>query len=170
MAAVRSDRQRRFVFAMVDHPGVKPWKAADLAGFVTGEHGGDPEKREHALAVTANRLLQDQKILDAIYETAGRRLRSGALVAVDFLIETVSNEKARTADRLKAAESLLGRVGFPAETNVNVNHATVDITGAEMIERIVFLAKKHGLDPAKLLGGNAPTKVIEAHAVQDRDQ
>lgn len=139
-----NDRQRGFVSAMFDYPGISNTKAALAAGY----GNGNPE----CAAVQGNRLAHDEDVLAAIHEEAQRRLRSGAIMAVQTVLEIASDPTAENKDRLKAVEMLLNRSGLHAvsEHNVKVEHR--DITDEGMIKRIKQLAEKQGLDPVKLLG------------------
>jgi hypothetical protein len=98
-----------------------------------------------------NELVRRGRIIDALHECAGYRLKARALVAAAFLERLIGDEGAPLGLRLRAAEGLLNRVGLGTLQKVEVTH--VDRTGAELMERIRFLAAKHGLDVEKLLEG-----------------
>lgn len=141
-----TELQRKFVFVMVTTPGLPQWKYADMAGYA----GGEP-----VCKVTACKLLQQKNINDAIHECAGLRLRSGALVAAETLMELAARSKSESI-RVRASEALLDRVGLSGQQNINVQHTHTDRTGASLMERIRELAKKHGLDAEALLAGARP--------------
>ncbi len=162
---VLTEKQRRFVFAMVTSPGLPQWRYAEMAGY----EGGTSVTK-----VKACNLLQDERISQAIHECAGMRLRSGALVAAECLMELAASKEAPTAIRLRASEALLDRVGLSGQQNINVKHEHTDLTGKAMMERIKELAAKHGLDAAALLGAEKPMRVIEhvggqGHVVEGAD-
>jgi phage terminase small subunit len=146
MAAL-TEKQRRFVLAMVSNPGKTAVHYADLAGY---------EGKGVGQRVTACRLLQNQAVIDAINECAGMRLRSAALVATDVLIKICADKRTRAGDRLRAAEALLDRVGLAPMQHIQVDHNHSDRTGAAMMERIRELAQKHGMDAEMLLSGQRP--------------
>jgi hypothetical protein len=104
--------------------------------------------------VIASKLLADPRIIEALHECAGFRLKAKALVSAEFLAKLVEDERAPLGLRLRAAESLLNRVGLMAQQRIEVTHT--DRTGAELMERIRFLASKHGLDIEKLLADKRP--------------
>jgi phage terminase small subunit len=145
MAAL-NERQRRFVIAMIEHPGCTQGKAAELAGYSTSS--------DVYLRKTGHALAHDERILAAINEEAGKRMRSAAILAAGVLIDIAGDGDASNKDRMKAAGMLLDRTGFGAAQTINVNKTVTDRTGAGMLERIKALASQHGLDPAKLLGVN----------------
>jgi len=140
-----TERQRAFVVALLDFGGINPNKAARMAGYSVADGGA-------GLAVTAHRLAHDEKIQDAIQEEAGRRLRTGSIMAVKTLLEIADNPAAEHRDRLKAVEMILNRTGLHAISEKNVTVTHVDQTSDEMIKRIALLARNQGLDPVKLLG------------------
>ena len=87
----------------------------------------------------------------AIREEASKRLNSASLTAAGVLMELLVDEVVEPKDRIKAAGMLLDRSGFGAAQTINVNKTTTDRTGKAIMERILALASKHGLDPGKLL-------------------
>jgi phage terminase small subunit len=157
-----SDRQRRFVRAAMEFPTGKGWQIAKAAGYSAKSHG--------YLRLAAHRLFHDEAIIAAMHEEAGKRLRSSAVLGASVLAKIARTDGHR--DQLKAAEALLNRVGLHERTEhfVNVNHS--DTTSRAMFERIKELAGALGVDPAALLGPNAPVepmKVIEGEVVEERD-
>lgn len=162
-----NDFRRQFVWAMVMTPGIAPWKAAQRAGY-----SGD----KRTMQIRACELLHNDAVTAAIRELAGKRLTAAALGAAEYLVSAWANPKMPHFLRMKAANSLLDRVGLGAEQNINVKHEHTDRTGAALMERIRELAKKHGMDPDKLLAGGsvagqAPKEplVIEAQAVESKE-
>lgn len=147
-----NERQRAFVIAMIEMGGINYTRAAIAAGYGNGNI--------KSAEVQGHRLAHDETVLNAIHEEAHRRLRSGAIMAVQTLLEVASNPQAENRDRLKAVEMMLNRTGLHAVTEHNVKVEHRDITDEGMIKRIKLLAEKQGLDPSRLLG-NAGV-VIEA--------
>lgn len=144
-----TDLQRRFVWAMAMTPGIAHWRAAEIAGYQGGQ---DVTK------VSACRLMQQDKILRAIHDLSGKRMGAAALQAADFLVAVFADTAAPLKERIKAAESVLDRVGLGSEQNINVNHNHTDNTGKAMMERIRELAdrckddlKAMGIDPQRLV-------------------
>jgi hypothetical protein len=168
-----TEKQRAFVWAMAtvrtpDGKRIKRSHAARLAGYMTGENGGNPGRRRRALDQTAWRLLQDRKIVAAIRECAGREIEGEAIASAQFLASVRDNEDAPLMARLRAADSLLDRGGLAGLQKIAVDHTHRDRTGAAMMARIRELAAKLGLDAEKLLGGNA-APMIEATASPSRE-
>jgi hypothetical protein len=167
-----TEKQRMFVWALAtartpDGKRIRRSHAARLAGYVTGENGGNPERRRRALDQTAWRLLQDPRIVAAIREVAGREIEGEAMTSAQFLASVRDNEDAPLMARLRAADSLLDRGGLAGLQKIAVDHTHRDLSGTALIARIRELALKHGLDPERLLAGTAP--MIEATAVPSRD-
>lgn len=139
---------RRFVLALIENPALPQWRAAESAGYSAVSN--------KSLRVTAHRLTHDDRVLAAISEESGKRLRSASLLASDFLVRMICDEGVAMKDRAKVAVALLDRGGFGAAQTINVNKTVTDRTGTAIAERIRELAAKHGLDPQRLLGVSAP--------------
>lgn len=157
-----NERRRAFVTGMIAFGGIDGTRAAMAAGF-------SPDNPA-AAAVTAHRLLHDEDVLNAIHEEAARRLRSGAIMAVQTLLEIANNTSNEARDRLKAVEMLLNRSGLHAVTEHNVKVEHRDTTDEAMIAKIRMLAKKQGLDPATLLGSAGITIDAEFKEVPKNTQ
>jgi hypothetical protein len=82
-------------------------------------------------------------------------------MAADVLVSIASDKEVSAKDRIKAAGMLLDRTGFGAAQTINVNKTVTDRTGAGMMERIKALAAANGIDPVRLLGGNAAPAVVD---------
>lgn len=142
-----TERQRAFVLAVIEHPGITQGKAAELAGYQNSPGG---------YRVTGHMLSHDERVIAAIHEVAGQRMRSQSLLAATVLTQLLGSEDEKIA--LKAAGMLLDRVGFGAQQNININQTVTDNSGKAIMDRIKALASKHGMDAKRLLG--AP--VVEA--------
>lgn len=146
-----TEKQRAFVRAVVERPTAKGETLSRVAGF---------ENTPGGHRVHAHRLLHSQKILDAIDEETDKRVRLGGVIGIAALVKIASNPKHK--QHVRAAESLADRAGRGAVSRqeISVNHS--DQTGATMVERIKQLAAVLGVNPAQLLGVNAPApKLIE---------
>ena len=140
MRNLPTDRQRAFVCAMLETGGRSHTECAILAGF-TGN--------EKTMKVTAYRIFHDERVQAAMTEEAGRRLKSGQIMAVSKLLNIIQNGK--DSDSLKAQEMLFNRTGMHATSEHRVQVTQVSQTDQEIRDRILLLAKNLGLDPGKLL-------------------
>lgn len=133
-------QQRAFVYALVETGGQDNTKAAALAGY-----GGTPGSTR----VQAHRLAHDPKVLDAIREVADERLRSGAILGAEVLIEIAKDPTHK--DRFRSAVELMNRAGMLVATRIEhrVVHQHDD---AALIARVQELAKTLDMDPKLLLG------------------
>lgn len=147
-----TERQRRFVLAMIDVPGCSHAAAARAAGYSDIAEGA--KVRGHYLA-------HNPAVQEAIREEAGKRLNAASLTAAGVLLAFLTDDAIAPKERIKAAGMLLDRSGFGASQTINVNKTVTDRTGPAMLERIAELAALNGLDPAKLLGLNA-APVVDA--------
>jgi hypothetical protein len=142
MKALPNDRWRAFVLSLYEVKagwGAKA-RAAKMAGF------GCETSTSQTMANIGNRLMHDERILEAIHEVDGKRIRGIAprgVRALEHLIETPGHR-----DHARAIGMLLDRV-HPAETvhNVNVKHdATPNFKDtAQVMARIAELAAKYRL-------------------------
>lgn len=158
MKSLNTDQQG-FVCAMIEMGGLNHTKAALVAGYGNGNM--------ESAAVAGHRLAHDDNILAAIHEEAHRRLRSGAIMAVQTLLEIANNPQAENKDRLKAVEMMLNRSGLHAVTEHNVKVEHRDTTDEGVIKKIKLLAERQGLDPVKLLGSAGVTVDAEFKMVED---
>lgn len=156
MAAL-TEKQRGFVMAMVEVPGCSHAEAARRAGYSDIAEGA--KVRGHWLA-------HHPAVQAAIREEAGKRLSAASLTAAGVLLKLLEDEAIEPKDRIKAAGMLLDRSGFGAAQTINVNKTVTDRTGAGMLERIKALAAANGIDPVKLIGGNAPVVDAEFSEVE----
>lgn len=141
-----TEPQRMFVLHYANTGGQNAAEAARRAGY-----GNSSESQ----AVAASKMLRQPRILAALREVADRRLKSGAILAASALVEIASDPLHK--ERFKAANELLNRAGLVVEGVSRViveDHRTV----AEIERRVVDLAVRVGIDPAKLLG---QSQVIE---------
>jgi phage terminase small subunit len=153
-------RQRAFVIALVEHPGLTQARAAEMAGYSASSDG--------LLRKTGCVLAGSPAVQAAIREEAGKRLHAASLIAAGVVVDVMTDESASRTDKLRAAAMVLDRTGFAAAQNINVNKTVTDQSGAAILSRIRALAEKHGLDPQALLGRPAPAmKVIEHQEKSD---
>lgn len=149
MAAL-NERQRAFVMAMIEFPGITQADAARRAGYSDASEGA--KVRGHFLA-------HNPAVQAAIRAEAGKRLNSSSLMAANVLLALLTDEEVEAKDRIKAAGMLLDRSGFGAAQTINVNKNITDNSGRAVMERIEKAAAALGIDPSTLLGV-APMKVI----------
>jgi phage terminase small subunit len=149
--------QRRFVLAALTFPTGKDWQIAKAAGYSDRSFG--------ALRVCAHRLFHDEKVIAAMHEEAGKRLRSSAILGISVMAKIARTDGHR--DQLKAAEALANRIGFGVEQHITVTKT--DQTGAALVQRIKDVAAALGVDASTLLGANvaAPMKIVEHQPVSD---
>jgi phage terminase small subunit len=149
MAAL-NERQRAFVMAMIEFPGITQAKAAERAGYQNSPGG---------MRVQGHYLAHHPGVQAAIREEAGKRLNSLSLLAANVMADVMLDPEAPLKEKLKAAAAVLDRTGFAAAQNINVNKTVTDNSGKAVLERIERAAAALGIDPTALLG-LAPMKVI----------
>jgi phage terminase small subunit len=159
--AVLTEKQRAFVMAMINYPGITQYEAAKRAGYTPNSEVGQRVKGHYA--------AHNPKVQAAIREEAGKRLNSLSLRASNFLMEVLDDDAAPLKERTKAALAVLDRTGFAAAQNINVNKTVTDQTGAAIMSRILALAEKHGLDPARLLGRPVAQPAVDAEFSEVKD-
>jgi hypothetical protein len=140
MLALRDDRQRRFVWAMLYSPNQT--QAAKMAGY---SDTGDGAK------VRACNLMQSAAILDALHEVGWRRLHGAALKSIHAL-EAIVDDPAHPK-HLHAVLATLDRTGFAAQTEhkVTVEHRVGDDQMKALAARCADL---WGVSREKLLGND----------------
>jgi len=153
-----TELQRRFVLAMASDPLGSAADWAREAGYSDIKDGAK---------VRAHHLLKNPAVEAAVLEVGKQMLATvGPVLAAHGLIRMASNPKHK--NHARAVEMLANRVGLHEVQEVHV-HRT-DQTGEAMIGRIKELAGRLGLDADKLIGGNAPGALIEAKAVEVKDE
>lgn len=145
---VLTEKQRRFVLAMVEIPGCSHAEAARAAGY--SDTCGGAKSRGYNAA-------HNPKVQDAIREEAGKRLHSASLIAANVVVAMLTDASVPAKEKLKAAGMLLDRTGFAAVQKIDVTKT--DNSGKAIMERIKKAAAVLGVDPAQLLG-ISPLKVI----------
>jgi phage terminase small subunit len=156
-----NERQRAFVFAMLQFGTKNNTRAAIAAGYK--ENPND----SNAICVTAYWLAHHPGVQEAIMEEAEKRLKAGAIMAVNHLLEIADDTSADKKDRLKAVEMILNRSGLHAKTEHKVAVTHTDATSDEMIKRIELLAGNLGLDAKKLLGNCVDAEYVEVPPEDD---
>jgi hypothetical protein len=153
-----TEKQRAYVFAMASDPFGNPTKWCKAAGY---------SDKSEACKVQGWRNSHDPRIEAAAQEIA----RATAFTLGPLLGLAVVMRIAKDQDHPKhfqAGLALLDRGGLPAATEHNVVVAHTDRTGAAMAARIGELASRLGLDPAQLLGVNAPEqKMIDVSPTKE---
>lgn len=154
-----TEKQRRYVLAMLSDPLGNPTAWARAAGYSDVKEGAK---------VRGHHLAHDDRITEAAQEEAQRHLLTvGPVLAVGVMMRIARTKGHK--DQLRAAEALANRAGLHEVSEQRVNVTKTDRTGAAMIARIRELARGLGLDEAQLLGANAAPAlplVIEEVAVE----
>src|SRR5258708_6336252 len=123
--SVLTEKQRAFVMVMVEFPGTTGAEAARMAGY---------SDASEAAKVRACQMLQDQKIIEAIQEQAGKKLWAISLKAAGRLEILIDSDDDAVA--LKASGMVLDRTGLAAAQNININQTVTDNSGKAVMERI----------------------------------
>jgi hypothetical protein len=151
MAAL-TPQQRRYVMAMASDPFGNPTQWARLAGY---------SDVKEAAKVRGHELSHNPEVEKAVQEFSKTALGTlGPMLATAGLLR-IARSKSHP-DHLKALLAIANRAGLHETTEHRVQVQHTDLTGQAIINRIAALAAKHGLDQAKLIGGNT----IEATAVE----
>jgi hypothetical protein len=132
--------QQAFVVAMVTGGANNPTQAAMLAGY-----GGTDTARK----VAARDLMRNPRVLAALREEGDKFLRSGAIVGARAVMEIAMDPHHK--DRFKAGVELLNRADLIVATKHEVV-VTDNRTAPEVLQAIVAMAQKNGIDPKTLLG------------------
>lgn len=138
-----SPQLRVFVAAMIETGGNMP-ESARLAGADCAER--DTFRR------TAQRWMANAKVQEAMLEEAKRVMGGLAVPAAAMLSRFLDESFTCTpANRLRAIEMVMNRIGMHPKTehNVNVNDSRTD---KQVVRSIIDLAKKLEIDPRRLLG------------------
>lgn len=145
-----TEKQQRFVLAILTIPGCSHSRAAREAGY-SSEKGGD--------RVRGHECAHNPAVQMALREEAGKRLNSMSVIAANVMMDIMLADETSPKDKLKAAMAVLDRTGFAAAQTINVNKNVTDNSGKAIMERIQRAADALGVDPGTLLG-TAPMKVI----------
>lgn len=152
-----TERQRAFVLAMVERPGITQTEAARIAGY--SDIGEGAKVRGHYLA-------HNPAVQAAIREEAGKRLHASSLLAANVLVGILADEDVSPKERLKAAGMLLDRTGFAAVQKIDVTRK--DESGVAVLDQIRRLADKLNVPVAALLSRpTAPVVDAEFSEVKD---
>jgi hypothetical protein len=152
-----TDRQRAFVLAMIERPGITQTEAARVAGY---SDVGDAAK------VRGFYLAHNPAVQAAIREEAGKRLNSASLLAANVLVEILGSDDIPAKERLKAAGMLLDRTGFAAVQKIDVTRK--DEGGANVLDQIKRLAEKLSVPVQQLLSKPA-APVVDAEFSEVKD-
>lgn len=153
-----TEKQRKFVWAMLDSGSANYTKCAAAAGYST--------ESMNSLRVTAHTLAHDERIQAAIQEEARKRMTAGAIMATSHLV-TIADSPGHK-DQLRAIQMLLDRSGLHSvtEQKVSVTHSADKDT---LLREIAAMAREQGLDPQKLLKGYGVVVDAEFNEVEDAD-
>jgi phage terminase small subunit len=142
-----NDRQRLFVRHLVvsERRAGRQVDAARKAGY------GTPTSKDHTLRQIAYRLMQDQKVVEAVAEESQKFLRAIVPEAVAALRRLINDPKHREHGR--AVLAVVDRFD-PIETRhvVDVHKRTqvTVVSTSEALKKINELAARAGLVPSRL--------------------
>lgn len=155
---VLTEKQRAYVYAQLADPFGNPTRWARAAGY--SDHMDRAKVSGHTLAHNPKIEAAVQEFVRSVMNTRG------ALLGLAVTLKIAGNP--RHPKQQQAALALMDRGGLPAMTEQRIAVRHTDQTGAAMVERIRALAQALGIDPAVLLGSNAPAdvKLIEGAAVE----
>lgn len=149
--SVLTERQRRFVVALLDTPGCSHAQAARIAGYSDVAEGAKVRGHEAA---------HNPAVQEALREEARKRLNSLSVVAANVMMDVMLDPDALPKDKLKAAAAVLDRTGFAATQNIEVNKTiTRKIDASEAAAKIAEFRHKFPDQFAKLIGSPAPAVV-----------
>jgi phage terminase small subunit len=157
MAAL-NERQRRFVMAMIERPGITQGRAAKMAGYSPSSDG--------LLRKTGHFLAHNSAVQAAIRAEAGKRLHSASLIAANVVVAMLTDDQVSPKEKLRAAGMLLDRTGFAAVQKIDVTRK--DESGTAVLDQIKQLAQRLGLPVQALLGGPKPA-VVEGEFSEVKD-
>jgi phage terminase small subunit len=142
MAALPSGRMRSFVMQFI-LTGCGS-EAARRAAY------GTPAATSEGFAKLAWQLTSDPRVQAAIMEETGRWFRIAAPAAVKVYHDVLTDEKAKDADKLRAADAVMARVDpIIAGQVIKVEHEHThrhSLTADQVTARILELASKVGVD------------------------
>lgn len=144
-----SDRQRRFVHALLDQRGKPNYAlAARTAGY---------SDIKEAAKVRGFELVRHPAVIAALHEESRRRFTILGWRGVLGIAEIAADKKHR--HHFKALLALVDRFGYAAVTEHKVTVERKDMTPAAVAERIRQVAALLGVDAGRLLGVNAAAVV-----------
>ncbi len=155
-----NESQRAFVLELLDQADTNYTRAYMIAF---------PDASRLTAKANGHKLAHDPRVLEALHEEAGNRLRASAVMGASVLRQ-IANDPTHK-DQLKAATTLLNRIGLHERTEhkVTVERPTDDV---EIIQRIVDLGKSLGLSDETIKGmiGNnvaAPAGLLAAPSAEN---
>jgi len=146
-----TEKQQRFVVALLETGGTNEYQAARLAGY--GEMGARTRSYE---------LARNPRVLAAIKEEALKRMQSGALMAASELYLIAGDRTHK--DQLKAIDMLLNRGGLIVETKHTLT-VQDNRTDDEIVARAAKFMKEMGMDPKAALA-RVGVEYVEAEFVE----
>ncbi len=105
-----------------------------------------------AVRASAYHVMHDARVQEAIMEYSRATLSTEGLLTAVSALKDVAADPAEPASRVKAAEAILGRVGFHAKTEHVVTVGRLDRGDDVLIERMRRLAGKLGKSMEDILG------------------
>lgn len=141
-----TEQQQRWLDEYIINGG-KATDAALAAGY--GSNSPDEKSRKQAARIAGYDATRNHKILDAMNEEAGLRLRLGGILGINVMFD-IANDIGHK-DRYKAAKELMGHNGFQLITEQKITVVQTK-NEAEKVQDAVEMALKLGIDPRQLLG------------------
>jgi phage terminase small subunit len=138
MAAL-TPKQRAYTTALLDNGGNQTAAALTM----------NPEMTVTSARTTGSQLARHPKIIAALKEEADKRVRVGAPLAIDVMLEIMQTPGHK--DRFRAAVEVANRSGLLVIQQVEHIHDHRH-TAPEMIAKIEAMARQLKLDPVQLLG------------------
>ena len=136
-----SDKQRKFVWAMLETGGSDHTAAARMAGCA-----------EAGVRVRAFEMTHNPKVLAALKVEAVKRMGAAAMGVTAMVVETAMNRNESTGDRLKAAAMVMDRVGMPAVAERHVVVQDDRRTREELMKELLRIARDVEVPVARLAG------------------
>ena len=152
--ALKSDRQRAFVLALLEQRGERNYTAAYRnAGY---------ESKPENMGPAAWKLAHDERIQEALHEQMARSVRGLAPLALGVVEGILTSDDAKDADKTKVAFGVLDRAGLHA--TVEHRHVMELADDTAMLAEIRMLAKRNNL-PLSHFVGETLAKTIEGEFV-----
>ncbi len=151
-----TEKQRTYLLALLDNGGNQTAAALVM----------NPALSQGSARAIGSTMAHNPKLIAAMKEEADRRVRIGAPLAIDVMLEIMNTPGHK--DRFKAAVEVANRSGLLVIHQSEVLHTHAGQSTPEMLKRIELLARQLGVDPVKLLG-SVGVKALPAPKVVDAE-
>ena len=149
MRALATERQQRFVLALLDIGARKYTAAYKLAGY---------KGNANSLNASAWKLAHRQDIQEALHEEASKRMHGLVPLALKTMGDIMEDENATAGERGRIALGVADRAGLHASVEHRVTVGLADDTAA--LARIKMLAERNGIPLESLLGGRLTKQAV----------